>query len=427
MSSNHDLHRDGPEDGIRETLRLSRPSGRHRKSRWLLLLGALALAALGLWWGCRDRRTEEVTYRTQPARRGDLTVSVTATGTLQPVNQVEVGSEVSGIIEEVAVDFNDLVNRGQVLARLDTDLLEARVAQGQANLEAARAGLLRAEATRVESRSQARRAEELARADVATRQDLETAQASLQRAEADVASARAQIAVQESALASDRTSLAKAVVRSPIDGVVLSRSVEPGQTVAASFQTPVLFTLAEDLRRMELVVEIDEADIGDVEEGQAAEFTVDAFPDRKFPARLTSLRNAPKTVQDVVTYEGILEVANDDLALRPGMTATAEIVTRQVEDALLVPNAALRFSPTASTSTPRRAGPPNLFTVMRERKTDGARPGAKAAAGPSVWFLAEGQLQAIPVTLGLTDGRFTEVVGGDLQPGTELVVEASRP
>jgi HlyD family secretion protein len=291
--------------------------GRRRLRRVLAILGLLLFAGALLFWLLRGDEAA-VRYETAEVTRGDLTVTVTATGTLEPVNQVDVGSELSGIIETVAVDFNDKVQRGQVLARLDTDRLQAQALESRAALQASQAKVTEAQATVLETRLAFERCEKLAERKLCSAADLDTARAAHARAKAAEASARAQVAEARATLDGKETELAKAEIRSPIDGLVLLRQIEPGQTVAASLQAPVLFTLAEDLAQMELHVAVDEADVGSIAEGQTAEFTVDAWPERSFPATITQVRFAPLTVEGVVTYETVLAVDNSDLALRPG-------------------------------------------------------------------------------------------------------------
>ncbi|HSO19774.1 MAG TPA: efflux RND transporter periplasmic adaptor subunit, partial [Desulfosarcina sp.] len=330
---------------ISQALELNGTSGRGRRMRKWLLWGVPLLAAAGLFllWG-GDGNGAKVQYITQPAAMGDLTVTVTATGNLEPINQVDVGSELSGIVRTVEVDYNDPVTEGQVLARLDTSKLEALVLQSKASLDAAKGKLLQVQATIRETRlkqDQLKKLGKMTDRRAVSQLDLDVANAALARALADEISAKAEVDRAKAILDANETDLSKAVIRSPINGIVLTRSVEPGQTVAASLQAPVLFTLAEDLTQMALHVDVDEADVGQVAAGQNAVFTVDAYPNRTFPARITQVRFGPKAVEGVVTYETLLNVENQDLSLRPGMTATAEIVVQKIENALLVPNAAL--------------------------------------------------------------------------------------
>lgn len=390
-----------PDPEVAQTLRLNpTPLRRVRQHLAILgLLGLLGLASALLYWQSHVRSRIQ-RFETTPAKRGDLNVVVTATGTLQPINTVEVGAEISGRLERVAVDFNARVKRGDTLAEIDTKQLRAQVERSEAGLEASEAGLKQANATLLEATQSSLRAEQLAKARLIPGQELDSTRASLARAEAGVANARAQVTVSRAVLNADRTNLEKAVIRSPIDGVVLARKVEAGQTVAATFQTPILFKLAEDLVRMKLIVNVDEADVGIVREAQAATFRVDAYPDREFPARITSVRNEPLTVQGVVSYEAVLSVDNTEELLRPGMTATATIRTATRNNALLVPNAALRFVP------PGMANPTASNEVLSH-----------------VWTLRDTQAVALPVKKGLTDGRYTEILSGDVTEGTPTVVD----
>jgi HlyD family secretion protein len=331
---------------VQERLGLSNPRGR-RWRRWASWAAAavVVLAAL-LLWRARDGRQERAGgYLTAPVERGDLTVTVTATGTLSALDTVEVGSEVSGRVVAVHADFNDHVREGQVLATLDPEQAQAAAEEAAAQVAAAGAAVQRAQASAEEARTYLVRARELSGAGLLSPQDLDTAAATTRRAEADVASARAQATMAQAGLTAARSRLEKTRILAPIDGIVLARSVEPGQTVAASLQAPVLFTLARDLREMTLEVAVDEADVGKVSEGQNATFTVDAYPGRTFPSRVVELHNVPTTTENVVAYEAVLAVDNPDLALRPGMTGTATIRTEERPGVLLVPNAALRFTP----------------------------------------------------------------------------------
>jgi HlyD family secretion protein len=386
----------------------------------------VAAAAAGLAWS-RAGGAAAVQYSTLPAERGDLRVTVTATGTLEPTNQVDVGSEVSGTIEQVLVEEDDRVKAGQVLARIDPAKLSAQVLQLQAGLQAAEARLRQAEATSEESRTQLERLEQLHEATkgmTPSPQDLDTQRAAAKRARADEASAAASVSQARASLQALRTDLAKAVIRSPIDGVVLTRTAEPGATVAAAFQAPVLFRIAEDLRRMELRVDVDEADVAQVKDGEDATFTVDAHPCRAFTARVQRVRQASQTTDGVVTYEAVLVVDNSALALRPGMTATAELTVSRVKDAVLVPNAALRFTPPAAED--QASGDQRSFVRRLMPGPPMRRPAAAPAASNGktqrVWVLKDGAPVAVPVETGATDGMRTQVVSGDLQAGVGLVV-----
>jgi HlyD family secretion protein len=346
-------------------------------------------------------------FETVEIQRGSLSVTVAATGTLKPINQVDVGSELSGTIETVEVGYNDRVKFDQILATLNTDELKAKALRSEAALESEQAKLEVAKATLVETRLKFQRTQELAAKALASAQDLDNAKAAYLRAQAEVTSAKAQIALAGATLNADQTNLAKAVIHSPIDGIVLARKVEPGQTVAASFQTPVLFTLAEDLTRMVLHANMDETNMAEIKEGQNATFTVDAYPNRKFPAKIISIRNTPQTVEGIVTYETLLSVDNSELLLRPGMTATVDITTHMVEDAMLVPNNALRFSPPG---TNEAAAPDAALSTDRKQL---------------VWTLQDGRPVPITVTVGLSDGHNTEVLAEGLKPGLPLLVNGA--
>ncbi len=347
-------------------------------------------------------------YETAEVTTGTLVIEVTATGQLQPTNQVEVGAEVSGIVQEVLVDFNDEVTAGQLLALIDTEELQAVVVQAEAQLASAEASLAEANATAREVRSQRDRVRALVDQGNASNQALETQQAAYARARASIARAEAGVVQSQAALDSARSRLGEAEIRSPIDGIVLDRLIEPGQTVAASFQTPHLFTIAQDLRSMELQVDVDEADIGVVNAGQQATFTVDAYPNRTFSAVIAQVRNAPREVSGVVSYEALLLVDNPDLALMPGMTATADITVDTIENAVLVPNGALRFIP------------PDLEDVERPENSEGVERG-------QVWMQGEdGEPQPYDLVVGASDGRLTQVLDGLADAGAEVITDIVR-
>jgi HlyD family secretion protein len=395
---------------------------------WLLLFGGLA--AGGYFFFEQKKKGSstavQVEYKTEEVRNGDLTVNVTATGTLQPTNQVAVGSELSGNIEEVLADYNDQVKAGQVLARLDISKLEAQVKQTAASLAAARAKVLTAAATIHETSSklnQLRKIRELSGGKTPSQFDIDAAEAASARAIAEKASAEAGVDEVQAKLDITRTELAKAEIISPVNGIVLSRNIEPGQTVAASFSAPVLFELAEDLTKMELHVDVDEADIGKVGEGQAAQFTVDAYPERKFSAQIRQVRFAATVTSGVVTYKTVLMVDNADLVLRPGMTATAEIIVEKATNALLVPTAALRFSLQTSE---KRAQKKSLMDSLMPRQLPREKrlpPATVDSKDPQqVWKLGKnGQPQQVPVKIGLNDGSSAEIVEGEIRRG-DLVI-----
>lgn len=358
--------------------------------------------------------------------RGKLTVKVTATGTLQPLNQVDVGSELSGTVEAVLVDFNDTVKRGQVLARLDPQRLTATAVQARGSLASAEARLREAQATVVETGLKNGRCAKLASKQMCSADDLDASRAALARAEAAVASAKAGVAVASASLQERETELAKAVIHSPIDGIVLKRLIEPGQTVAAVMQTPLLFTLAENLTQMRLQVAVDEADVGVVAAGQSASFGVDAYAGRAFPATVTQVRYAPETKDGVVTYTTVLEVDNGDLALRPGMTGTAEIVVREINDALLVPNAALRFTPPAAPDKGDDGGLLGKLMMRWPPRKASARADEPSGNQRRLWVLEGKTPRPVTVTVGATDEQRTAVSGDGLQAGMQVAVDFSQ-
>ncbi len=401
------------------------------------VLVLLALTA-GLAWWQGQRGDEAPRYVTEPVARGDLTVTVTANGTLQPTRSVNVGSELSGTVARVLVDINDRVKKGQVLVELDTAKLNDQISRSRASLASSEAKVAQAAATFKEASGNLGRMQEVQRLSggkVPSQAELETAQATLDRALADQAAARAAVADARAALSSDETNLGKASIRSPINGVVLTRAVDPGNAVAASLQAVTLFTLAEDLTKMKLQVNVDEADVGQVREGQGASFTVSAYPNRKYPAKITRVGYGATTKDNVVTYVAELEVANTDLSLRPGMTATATITAAQRSGVLLVPNAALRFTPAvaANADGAAPAAPASKSGgIVSQLMPRGPRAGStrKATIAPStrqVWVLRDGAAVAVPVTPGLSDGRRTEVESDDLREGEAVITDQGAP
>ncbi|HWI24944.1 MAG TPA: efflux RND transporter periplasmic adaptor subunit, partial [Lysobacter sp.] len=311
-----------------------------------LILGALVvLAAGGWWWSHRDAKSEEGGYRTAAVERGDIRVSISATGTLSAISTVDVGSQISGQVTDVLVDFNDRVTKGQVIARIDPSTYQAQITQGSAQIASARANLATAQATLRNAEADYARKAELAQQQLIARGDLDLARAARDQARAQVNAAQAQITQQQASTQTTRLNLQRTVIRSPVDGVVLTRSIEPGQTVAASLQAPVLFQIAEDLSQMEIVLAIDEADIGQVKAGQDVSFTVDAFPDRNFRGKVQQVRLSATNTNNVITYPVVVTVDNRDEVLLPGMTVNAEIEVSRRDNVLKVANAALRYKP----------------------------------------------------------------------------------
>ncbi|MEI2456513.1 MULTISPECIES: efflux RND transporter periplasmic adaptor subunit [Lysobacter] len=326
------------------------PTARPRKSPWpqRLLIAAVAAALAGSgWYYYRKQSAAEAAgaYRTAKIERGDIRVAISATGALAAISTVDVGSQISGQVTEVLVDYNDRVSKGQVIARIDPATYEAQIAQGSAQIQNARASLATAQATLRNAELDYQRKSELAAKQLVSRSDADLARAARDQARAQLNGAQAQIEQQIASTQTTRLNLQRTVIRAPVDGVVLTRSVEPGQTVAASLQSPVLFQIAEDLSKMEIVLAIDEADIGQVKAGQGVNFTVDSFPDRRFRGQVQQVRLSATNTSNVITYPVVVSVDNPDGALLPGMTANAEIEVSRRDDVLRVSNAALRYKP----------------------------------------------------------------------------------
>jgi HlyD family secretion protein len=390
---------------------------------WLLISAAGVLTAMVLVWYFTASSTKTLQYVTKPVSRGDVVVTVRATGTIQPTDKVEISSELSGTMREVLVDFNHTVKRGQILARLDTEALDAQLASARASLAAKRARVREVDATVAESRAALGRAQSLFARQFLSQQGLEQARAAYERAVASLGSAQADMAVTAGELTVRQTNMSKATIRSPIDGIVLARNVEPGQTVASSLQAPVLFTLAQDLKRMQLEVDIDEADVSLVRADNKATFWVEGLAGRIFPARITAIHYSPETVAGVVTYKTILTIDNSELLLRPGMTATADIKVQEVLDTLLLPNAALRFSPRSATGVPQQSWLQRLMPRAPGRRTTQR---TKAPGdGKSVWVLVGDVAEERQVETGASDGNNTTITSGDLKVGDLVIVDSN--
>ena len=411
-----------------------------RNLKWIAVgVGVLLLLLVVRAFVVGGEKTE---YATADVRRGNLTVTVSATGKLAPTNQVQVGSELSGLVDTVLVDVNDRVTKGQTLAILDTERLDDTITQSQAQLAANQATVAQQQATLAEAQAQMSRLQEVFRLSngrVPAKTEMDSARAAVARGVANVRAANANVVAARAALSSNVTQRARAVIKSPVNGVVLARQIDAGQTVAASFNTPTLFVIAEDLSTMELQVSIDEADVGSVKQGQSAKFTVDAFPGKTFPATITrvdlgsnltatassSSSTASTTANQVVSYAATLSVANADLQLRPGMTATAEITTSARPNVLLVPNAALRFRPSSGDqASSKQGGIAGALAPPRRRGGGNAEKSATMARGAqqTVYVVGEdGEPQQLRVTTGDSNGSMTEVIGGDLKPGMKVI------
>jgi len=399
-----------------------------KRRRFGLPLVLLVLAALA-FLGVRHFKESapKVSYKTATLERGRVSAKVTASGTLSPLVKVQVGSQVSGRIAELFVDFNSPVKKGEVLAKLDPQLFQAAVDHAKANHSAAQGQLAKAKANAANAKKQLERMKELAARKLIAEADLDVAEAQAISTAADVQAAQGAVEQTKASLKQAQVNLGYTTIVSPVDGVVISRNVDVGQTVAASLQAPVLFEIAEDLARMQVNTSVAEADVGKLRAGMTATFTVDAYPTEHFRGVVRQIRNAPTTVQNVVTYDAVIDVENPDLKLLPGMTANVTFLYAQKDDALLVPNTALRFRPPdeilqaslpqgASSAGPAPQGPPQQGRGQRSRGVSNKR---------EVWVLRGESLERVAVTTGITDGSVTEIVEGALQPGDSLVIEAT--
>lgn len=431
--------------------------------RWIPRIIVLAIAASAIAflvvkkpWA---KGEDPITFSTVTVARGSIAAQVTANGTLSAVTTVQVGAQVSGRVVELHADFNDQVKKGQIIAKLDDVVLKSQIDQAAANLALAAANVNKAEVALVDADRQYKRQKSLQEQSLVAGATVESAQVAYDTAKAALSAARATQAQAAANLAQAKLNLSYATIYSPVDGVVLSRAVDVGQTVAASLQAPVLFTIAEDLARMQIDTAVAEGDVGRLTEGMKATFNVDAFPGRQFHGTVRQVRNAPTTTQGVVTYDAVIDVDNTDHALRPGMTANVTFVLAQVADAIKIPNAALRFKPTRE----------QMMAVMAEfgggrggsgrwsgsgmgsgsggRRRDGSGDGSAGAPGgrggppdggsggsggmgqrdlgdkKRVFKLVDGRPRPVLIKPGLTDGSSTELVEGDLQPGDQLITD----
>jgi HlyD family secretion protein len=394
-----------------------------------LVWGSLVVLLVGgggyYYWQKNAQAKAAPAYITSAVGKGNLTLSVAANGTLQPTRSVSIGSELSGTVRKVYVDVNDRVQKGQVLVELDTAKLSDQVARSRATLAAANAKVTQANATLTEAKGNLARLEEVSRLSggkVPSGAELDSGRATVARAVADQLVAQANVAEATATASTDATNLSKGSIRSPIDGVVLTRTVDPGNAVAASLQAVTLFTVAEDLKELRLQVNVDEADVGAVKVGQKASFTVSAYPARKYPATITRVAFGSTITENVVTYVTYLDVDNSDLSLRPGMTAAATITATERKDVLLVPSPALRFQPAASA----KAGDQSeggIVSSLLPRFPSGKKKASGSGTAKQVWVLQDGAATAISVTAGINDGRMTEITGGDLREGMLVITD----
>ncbi len=348
-------------------------------------------------------------FRTAKVERGDILDAITATGNIAAVTTVSVGSQISGTISELLVDYNSRVRKGQVIARIDPRLLEAAVLQARGTLENAKASVERAKVTSTDAARTYRRNRELLQDGFVAQSDVDAAQTAYDQAVAAQKSAEAVVLQATGSLKVAQTNLEYATIRSPVDGIVISRDVDVGQTVAASFQTPTLFSIAQDLTKMQIDTNVDESDIGRAAPGHSVTFTVDAWPDKVFRGKVSQVRNAPIKTENVVTYNVVILFDNRDLLLKPGMTANVTVLVKEYKDILKVPNSALRFRPSAERAKGAASGEPGR---------------GKPAAGQRVYRLGkDGRPQLVPVKTGVSNGAFTEILEGDLKEGDLLIIQ----
>jgi len=367
----------------------------------IIFVAALSVAGLAAWFFLWRENNQTVKYKTVKVERGAIESSVSATGTLNAVVTVQVGSQVSGTIKELYADFNSAVKKDQVIARLDQKTFIAQRDQAKANLINAGANVEKSNADLIDKKQKFDRVSKLYKEGLIAQSERDSAEAAYNAGVAQLKSAEAQVEQYKASLELAEVNLDYTVIKSPVDGIVISRNVDIGQTVAASFQTPTLFTIAKDLTKMQVNTSVDEADIGAVRVGQEATFTVDAYPELIFKGMVSQIRNAPIIVQNVVTYDVIIEVANKEMKLKPGMTANVSIVTYHGDAVFKVSNAALRFKPVEDNS------------LKQEKEEKGVK----------VWLLNNDQIKPVYIKTGVSDGNYTEIIEGDIKEGDEVIVD----
>jgi HlyD family secretion protein len=379
-----------------------------------ILFGIVILSALGgVVFILFGKKENALNFRTEKVSNGEIVSTITATGTVNAVTTVLVGTQVSGTIKAINVDFNSHVKKGQVIAQIDPATLEAQVEQAKANVLSARANLEKSEAALLDSKRITERNRELYPKNMLAKSEMDTSETNYEAAKAQVSVAKAQVAQAEAALKISEINLRYTKILSPVDGTVVSRNVDVGQTVAASFQTPTLFNIAQDLTKMQIDTSVAEADIGRILVGQSVEFTVDAYPEITFKGLVSEIRNAPIVVQNVVTYNVVVKVDNRELKLKPGMTANVSVIVSEKKGILKIPNVALRFKPSDT----------HTKDVSKDKSKDRTK-----EKDSGVWIVEGGKPKRIKVVTGINDGSFTELVSGDVIEGQELIVEAvSKP
>ncbi|MFZ3122529.1 MAG: efflux RND transporter periplasmic adaptor subunit [Thermodesulfovibrionales bacterium] len=367
-----------------------------------ILIGIAIVIVLGIVVFIAFRKKENgLNFRTEKISKGDIVETVTASGNVNAVTTVLVGTQVSGTIKTIYADFNSPVKRGQLIAQIDPATFEAQVEQARANLLYAKANLEKADASFIDAKRTMERNKALFSKDLIARSEVDTAETNYETSKAQINASKAQIAQAEASLKVAETNLRYTRIISPVNGIVVSRNVDVGQTVAASFQTPTLFTIAQDLTKMQIDTNVAEADIGKVKQGQTVEFTVDAYPDSPFKGSVSEIRNAPITVQNVVTYDVVVKVHNPELKLKPGMTANVSIIVSSKKDVLRIPNAALRFRPSENSGMTRQK-----------------------PKGSGVWVLENKKPKRIAITTGINDGTYTDLLSGEVREGQEIIVDS---
>ena len=399
-----------------------------RKRVVIIVIVLLMIAGAGFGYWRMGNSGKESLYATVPVSRGNVTQVVSSTGTLQAVVTVLVGSQVSGTIEKLYGDFNSKVKAGQAVAQINQDKFKAAVDQAWANLTAAQSSLAKARVAVVDAQRTLERNKELKTRDLVAQSELDAAQTAYDAAVAQFEVNRAQVSQAQAALNQVRVDLDNTIIRSPVDGIVISRSVDVGQTVAASLSAPTLFIIANDLTKMEVHTSVDEADVGNVSEGQEVTFTVDAFAARRFRGKVYQVRNAPIVVQNVVTYDAVVRIDNKELLLKPGMTANVQFLVSQKEDVLTIPNMAIRFKPPEEKNEAQEL-------LRQEQSRTAARPGARRTSRSGggggdarrvrqvrIYVLRDTKAQPLDLQLGISDGSKTEVASGDLKENDSVII-----
>jgi len=406
-----------------------------KRRLFILLAVVVVAAAFGIWRWQADSGKPKLQFETSKLEKGKIVAKVTASGTLSAIVTVQVGSQVSGRIAALYADFNSPVKKGQLIAKIDPPLFQASVDQARANLAASQGNLAKAKVQAVDARRQYQRQKELAARQLNAQADLDTAQANADVADAQVTAGEGTVAQTRAALQSAEVNLAYTNILSPTSGTVISRNVDVGQTVAASLQAPTIFVIAEDLAKMQVDTSVAEADVGRLKADMSASFTVDAYPGEIFRGRVRQIRNAPQTVQNVVTYDAVIDVDNPELKLKPGMTANVTFVYAEKDDVLRMPNSALRFRPPPALLGDGKGGgaggrPGGSGAPGSTGGTGGQRPGGAggrpgdAPERRTIWTLNDDKPEAKKIKTGISDGSFTEVVEGDVKAGELVITDA---